>query len=159
MPTLFVAGQILRASQLNAIIPGSSFSGTDLTQRTTTSAGYTETLTPAGLCGVSFTGPVSGIVRIDWKGDISNSGATGVNAISIAVRTGSVVGSGTVVIAADDNYALRNDTTTSLATAGVFHVLSGLTAGTVYNVSLSQRCGAGTLTVARREVTVTQIVQ
>jgi hypothetical protein len=129
----------------------------DATSRTTTSAAYTETLTPAGLCGVSFTAPTSGAVRIDWKADISANSAA-VHGISYELRTGSTIGSGTSVLASNDDRALRNDANGVLIGVGVFDIVTGLTGGNVYNVSLSQRTGSGTLTVARRLLIVTQLL-
>lgn len=157
----FYAAQILRASQLNAIASVSSYSNVDLTSRTTTT-GYTETLSPAGLCGVAFIAPISGTVRIDWKADMSNATASALCAMSFNVRSGTVVGSGTLFLGASDDIAARNDNpstgSTGLHDYSCFSIVSGLTAGASYNVSLSQRTNAGTLTVARRNVIVTQMV-
>src|SRR4051794_39125410 len=150
------AGSNLTAVALDAMVADWA-SNFDVTSRTTTSAGYTETLTPAGLCGIAFVAPTSGSVRIDWKGDIS-ANAAGVHAMSYELRTGSTVGAGTSVLVGNDDRALRNDTNALLMDFGIFDVVTGLTGGSSYNVSLTQRTGAGTLTVARRLVLVTQLL-
>lgn len=153
-----VAGQILRASTLNNLILV-TYSGTlDNTSRTTTSVAYTETLTAAGLAGVAFTAGISGAVRIEWRGEMTN-GSAGFNFMSINVRSDSVIGSGSVIVAASDDLAARSDFSAAGQTKNYsqFYIATGLTLGSAYNVSISQRCQTGTLTVNRRQVSVNQI--
>ncbi len=156
----FHAGQIVTADQLNALVPGVTVqSALDTATRTTTSITYTETLTAAGLCAVAFTAPPSGAVRIDWRGEMYNSSA-GINCISFNLYTGVSLGSGSLVVAADDNYAARNDHISAVISDknyAQFYIATGLTAGASYNVSLAQRTNAGTINVTRRLVAVTQL--
>lgn len=155
MPTT-PAGSNLTGAALAAMVPA-WVSVFDATSRTTTSAGYTETLSPAGLCAVSFTAPASGAIRIDWKADISGN-TLAVHGISYELRTGSTLGAGTSILSGNDDRALRNDANGILLGMGVFDIVTGLTGNAVYNVSLSQRTGSGTLTVARRLLIVTPLV-
>lgn len=145
----FSAGQILLASQLNA---QADVTNADATSRTTTSTAYTTTLTPATICGVAFVAPPSGKVKILWNAELSNSGAS-FSLVSPQVATGGTVGSGTVVLAADDARTINHNGTTSERN-GAITTCSGLTAGDTYNVALYHRVGSGTGTFLRREVVV-----
>lgn len=145
----FSAGQILLASQLNA---QADVSNSDATSRTTTSTAYTTTLTAATICGVSFVAPPSGKVKIFWNAEASNSGAS-FSLTSPQVATGSTVGSGTVILAADDARTI-NVTGTTTDRHGASTTCTGLTAGSTYNVALYHRVGSGTGTFLRREVIV-----
>lgn len=143
-----LAGQKLRASDLNT----ASVSNADATSRTTTSASYTTTLSPANICGVSFTAPPSGKVLLLWVTYMVNSGV-GYCLCSPEIRTGSTVGSGTVFLAAHDDRTVQS-TGTSADRVGASYLATGLTAATVYNVALTHLVQSGTGTFLRREVTV-----
>jgi hypothetical protein len=145
----FSAGQILLASQLNA---QADVSNADATSRTTTSTAYTTTLSPATICGIAFVAPPSGKVKILWNNEASNSGAS-FTLTSPQVATGSTVGSGTVVLAADDARTTNVGGTTS-DRHGASTTCTGLTPGDTYNVALYHRVGSGTGTFLRREVIV-----
>lgn len=144
------AGNIIYASDVLMMVS----SAVDLTSRTTTSVSFTGTMTPAGLCGVAFSGPPSGTVTITWSVELKNS-AGNATGCSPAVRTGAVVGSGSNVLVASFDYAIRNDSSDFLR-AGSTYQLTGLTNGTAYNVSLEQIVTAGTGTFARRAVQISQ---
>lgn len=148
----FAAGQPLTANDLN-MTPATN---TDATSRTTTSAVYTTTLSPANICGVAFTGPPSGKVMIHWAAESSNSGVSGFCLTSPEVRTGTTVGSGTVVLAASDDNITRNDDATANVAhrVGASYLLTGLTSGTSYNVALNHRVSVGTGTYLRRSVII-----
>lgn len=146
------AGNVIYANDLLMMVS----SATDLTSRTTTSTAFTGTMTPAGLCGVAFIAPPSGNVTIHWSVELKNS-ASNATGCSPAVRTGTTVGSGSNVLVASFDYAIRNDSVDFLR-AGSTYLLTGLTAGTQYNVSLEQIVTAGTGTFARRAVQVVPIV-
>lgn len=161
MPT-FSAGQRVTGAQLNqlstqidALTAATSTAGvtaTDATSRTTTSTSYTGTLSPAGLCGVSFVAPQSGKVEIHWAAELFNDTPPNNARVSPAVRTGSTVGSGTVVLAASDARAVL---ATTVIRTGASMQVTGLTAGSTYNVSLEQRIfSGGTGTFLSREVNV-----
>jgi len=128
------------------------------TAGTTTSTSYTATLTGAGACGVSFTAPASGKVRVDWGGQISNGAGTGLVGISFELRTGNVVGSGTVIqAAADATAAFLVGTSVNTRMFGYDNV-PGLTANTSYNVQTMQRVSAGTGTFQQRTITVAPVL-
>ncbi len=146
------AGNIIYANDLLMMVS----SAVDLTSRTTTSVTFTGTMTPAGLCGVAFIAPPSGNVTIHWSVELKNSGANATGC-SPAVRTDTVVGSGSPVLAASFDYAIRNDSVDFIR-AGSTYLLTGLTPGNQYNVSLEQVVTAGTGTFARRAVQVVPVV-
>lgn len=158
LPT-FNAGNKLRASELRAIVDAmnaATVRNADATTRTTTSTGYTTALTPANICGVSFTAPQSGKVRITWSASLSNSNPPNIAQCSPGIRTGATVGSGTVVQAAGGNVHI---TATTNMRAGASTEVTGLTPGTVYNVALEQRAfSAGTATFDSREVSVAPLL-
>ena len=144
----FAAGQKLRASYLE--IPTQS--AFDQTSRTTTSTTFTSVLTPAGLCGLVFTAPPSGKVTIDHSVELKNS-STFYSICAPSVRAGSTIGSGTIIFPSQFDYGVRNDQSALLRNSSS-HLLTGLTPGSVYNVSLEQVVGGGTGTFVRREVIV-----
>lgn len=122
---------------------------------TVTSGTYTGTRTgTANVVGVTFKAPQSGVVRIDWASGIFNSSAANYTLCSIEVRTGTTIGSGTIVLAASDNYALQASIATEIKIAD-WYMLSGLTPRADYNVRLMYRVFAGTGTFNRPKVLVT----
>lgn len=144
----YLAGQKLRASDLNI----ASVSDSDVTSRTTTSTTFTSTLSPATICGTAFTAPPSGKVAIHWATSLSNNSSPNVAQCSPAVRTGSTVGSGTTFQAAGATTAI---TSVGNIRAGATILVTGLTAGSLYNVALEHRAfSAGTATFLERHVIV-----
>lgn len=98
-------------------------------------------------CGVVFTAPPSGRVTIYWSGGLRNldSDGSAVAYLSPEVRTGGVVGSGSLILAGHDNRTVRTNLGgIHTARAGAAHVLSGLTAGATYNVRLLHRVTSST---------------
>lgn len=141
------------ATALSALVAGmTAVVNADATSRGTTSLTYTSTLSPANICGVSFTAPASGKVLITWRMALSNSGS-GFTACSPQIAAGSTVGSGAVFLAADDARTLSTDAAT-FEGQGATLLVTGLTAATVYNVALYHRVASGTGTYLRREVNV-----
>lgn len=142
------AGNIIYASDLLM----TTAQNTDTTARTTTSTSYTTTLAPAGLCGVSFVAPPSGKVMIEWGCGLDNSSAPSLAVCSFAVRAGSTVGSGVSFQASDDGRAISGQL---YHRSGASSEVTGLTAGSTYNVVLEHRtASAGTGTFSNRSVTV-----
>lgn len=131
-------------------------SATDTTSRTTSSVGYTTTLAPAGLCGVSFTAPPSGNVMIIWEAYQVNSGV-GYCLTSFRIAAGSTVGAGATVLGESDDRTLQN-TGTGADRGSAHYLVTGLTAGTVYNVTLYHGVQSGTATLLRRDVTVIPLI-
>lgn len=129
-----------------------SVTAVDNTSRTTTSTSFTQVMSPAGLCGVAFVAPQSGKIYISMNNEISNSGAN-FTLTSYSIRTGSVVGSGTLFQAASQDETIRNDSTT-IHRYGVGSFASGLTPGQTYNIVLEHSVQLGTGTFTRRRVVV-----
>lgn len=149
----FLSGQVVTAAELNALVLLSYNNEQLVDTPTTTSTSYVSIGTT---CGTAFVAPASGNVEIKWFTELKNSGAGNVTICTIAVRTGSTVGSGTTVYASSDNNPLCRGDVTGTVTPSAFHPLTGLTPGANYNVQLEFRVSTGTGTAGRRGVTVTQ---
>lgn len=125
---------------------------TQATSGTTTSISYTATLTGGTACGVAFTAPASGKVLIYNKAYFYNSAAgTSFSFCTARVRTGASIGSGSDVLAAADTEA---NVTTHVAAQTVVRLLTGLTAGSAYNVQQLFRVDAGTGTFLNKHLIV-----
>lgn len=127
---------------------------------TTTSTSFTTTRSGAtSPVGVSFTAPPSGKVMIAWAAGLQNS-STGANAYSLVtfqIRQGTTIGSGTSVVAGDDNKSLQVHNLASgngERQMGRTEAYFSLTAGNSYNVSLMFRVGANTGTFSRVSITL-----
>lgn len=104
-------------------------------------------------CGVAFTAPTTGRVMVDWRAQFDHDTAGGFVSVSPVIRTGSTVGAGSVIVAADDSRALIS-AGTELAQMGTSRLVTGLTPGTVYNVRLEHLQSGGVGTLLRRAVAV-----
>lgn len=95
----------------------------------------------ATIVGVVFQAPTSGTVLLIYGARLSLNSATAARVMLTAeVRAGSSIGSGTVVAAANDAWAIEIGPTASMRLgAGQSQPVSGLTPGTSYNVSLWHR--------------------
>jgi hypothetical protein len=151
---VILAGQRIRALD---------FAGTAYDQEsavdTTTSTSYVN----GTLHGVAFVAPTSGSVWIEWGGMLGSNTTTITSPpyvyLSIYVRTGSTVASGTDVLISDDTNAIlfyKHDTNAVfLYDAGArAYKLEGLTAGSSYNVITQFRATAATAAVNDRWVKV-----
>jgi hypothetical protein len=119
---------------------------------TVTATAFTATRTGAGgEAGMSFVAPGSGIVVIHWHCGLSNATAGAFTLMSFEVRTGSTVGSGTVVQAAADTVTIQGNATTE-ASSGTWYPVTGLTPGSTYNVRPMYRVGSGTGTFNRPRI-------
>lgn len=128
------AGQTIRAAD---------FDGYASTLDTTDETGFNSTAYTLGgtTVGVAFRAPTSGSVLLMWtaRGRLNATAGERV-LVSAEVRTGSTVGSGTVIDAAvDDSSVEWGQATNDRLSAGHQRVVTGLTAGTTYNVSLWHR--------------------
>jgi hypothetical protein len=148
-----LAGQRIRALDL----AGTAYDY-ETANDTTTSTSYVD----GTVHGVAFTAPTSGRVVITWGGAIANN-TTAVTAtavyLSIYVRTGSTVDAGSDVFVADDEYAVKAGKQTTSAiypyTSGsMSYRLTGLTAGSSYNVITQFRATTSTAAVDNRWVLV-----
>ena len=118
--------------------------------------GFTDTSYAPGAnaCAVVFTAPPSGRVTVTWAARMETNTGDGV-LVSVEVRSGDTVGSGGVVAAADDDYAVE--------TAGVasgndqksnFRLVSGLTPGAKYHARTMHKVTAGNADLFSRQVLV-----
>lgn len=122
------------------------------------STASTSFVTLAGDPGVAFTAPPSGRVIVHFASTFDNTLADTFGMMAFQIRTGSTVGAGTVVIAANDNDSIgtagTNDTSFGRTT-----LVTSLTAGSLYNVqALYKRfLGTGTSFFARRSILVVPV--
>jgi hypothetical protein len=132
--------------------PPAVTSGVETTNQSPVSTSYA-----AGTaCGVVFYAPTTGRVLIEWRSFIDNNTAGAHTLLSIEVRTGNAIGSGTVVLDPSDEYSLQHEGTNQLR-LGAFYPLDGLDPGDQYNVRLMHRVTGGTGTLDDREVMVTPL--
>lgn len=106
--------------------------------------------------GVVFFAPGTGRVRVKVGAFLRNSTTSG-TFMGAAIRTGDVVGSGTLVQAAADGDAAQMNGDGSNTDGGrvmVEYVIEGLVPGAVYNARMEHRVGAGTGTFERRTIIV-----
>lgn len=153
---MVLAGQIIRALDFAGFASASDT--TDVTNFNTTSF-----VLGSPIVGVSFVAPTSGSVNVFWGGKLRLNSATGVRVfLAAAVRTGGTVGSGTDVAGTDEDWALEvGEAAGARLGASRTRPVTGLTAGSTYNVSLWHKnaisvASAGTFMF--RDVTVTGVV-
>lgn len=88
--------------------------------------------------GTTFIAPTSGVVLLLWHARFESNTA-GANAlVSVSLRTGGTLGSGTVVSGANDESALEVTGTARLQ-AGMHRRVPGLTPGDTYNVRVEHK--------------------
>ncbi len=122
---------------------------------TFTSTSYVATSTGLAQCGVAFIAPQSGKVSIEWSAEPSATASF--TLVSIEVKDGATVGSGTGVFGPDDNYTARNDNANPIGSYARKNI-TGLTPGMPYNVRTMHRRGTATNgDVGRRKIWVTPI--
>lgn len=123
------------------------------TDGTTTSGVYTATLTGATTASLTFIATASGKVIIHNNANCKNSGSSP-SLCTIEVRAGAVVGSGTVVLAAGNEDAVFSSSEIS---SGRTTMITGLTAGSTYNVRQLFAVVGGTGTFGKRNL-IAQLV-
>lgn len=139
-----------------------TLSGVPITQSSSVAATVSTTSTSyvalAGNPGLSFTAPTSGRVIIAIGAALTGSAADTYAMMGFQVRTGSVIGSGTIIQAADNNEVVANLGLSDIAASHV-SLVSGLTAGDPYNVQVLYKMlsGTGTAFFARRNVIVQSV--
>lgn len=151
-PTVIVRGLLQWQDFTNGAV-STLASASDITLRTTASTAYTSVLAPAGICGVTFVAPQTGVVSIDVGAFFDNTLAASFTIASPQVRVGNVIGAGAIVVAASDDMAPYISGTDGLSISREF-VITGLTPGTTYNAEILQRVTAGTGTYQRRTIMV-----
>lgn len=126
-----VAGQIIRAAD---------FGGYASVENTTDETNFNSTAFTLGATtvGLTFIAPTSGGVIVLWNARANLNSATGVRVVvSAEVRSGSTIGSGTVMAAAGDDQAVELGQAANTRVGAASHrVVTGLTPGAVYNVAL-----------------------
>lgn len=127
----FVAGNYLLADLAHQ-------SNVQTTVSTSVSTSYANL---SNIAGVAFTAPASGTVTIFYTARLGNTLSTGGAAITPWIGEGSTVGSGTEILAASDLRCLLYLLSTAAEDIrmGGHHTQTGLTPGTVYNVSMRGR--------------------
>lgn len=145
-----------KLNSLDDIAPANDHEGTDETAFTSTT--YT---TGANVCGISFIAPTSGSVTVWWSARFQVNTAARWVGVTVEVKTGSTLGSGTVVSAGADNSCLESSQTTgaggdSRTQAAMYRKVDGLTAGSTYNVVTQHRVinGVGNGDIYERDVMV-----
>lgn len=108
-------------------------------------------------CGVAFVAPPSGVVQVAYGAFQAHSLAAGFSITSPQVAAGGSVGAGAVFYAANDDECVQV-TGTNGFNQGATVRISGLTAGSTYNVALYTRVSAATGSLRRRRVMVTPIL-
>lgn len=142
------AGDIIKALDFPAAV-----SAAEDTSGTTTSTTYTSTLTGGVACGVTFIAPTSGRVIVHNAALLDHSSASGETYLGWILRTGSTVGSGTVVVSAADSRAILH-VGTAAERHGADHLAGGLTPGATYNIIQAFRTSASTATYANKVLIV-----
>jgi hypothetical protein len=148
MPDLTAGSRVLAVDtppSVNSTVDP-SFNLTNTSYATTSTGGtYSD-------CAVVFVAPTSGRVLVHLAARMSNTGASDGTMVCSETRTGSTIGSGTVVDGVGDRGPSHYGTT--LARTGAAHFISGLTAGATYNCRMLHKVTASAGTVALRELTV-----
>lgn len=126
---------------------------TDLGTITSTSFTGDRTGT-ANEAGIAFVAPSSGKVKVHISCGLFNSGAGSFNVASYEVRSGAVIGSGTVVVAADVGRGLQMYGTSETRFGSEF-LVEGLSAGASYNARMMYLTQSGTMSVDRPGIIVT----
>lgn len=158
-----VAGDIqLLANELDVVIGDlalpTAFESVDtaITNGTTTSVTFVNTLTTSGIRGVAFSAPASGKVDVILSCGGFNSNVGEYTLVSAEVRSGSILGSGTVAKASDENCCSQVQST--VASGAGQHALvvqvSGLTPHASYNACMTYRRTLGTGSFNRRRIKV-----
>jgi hypothetical protein len=148
-----LAGQRIRALD---------FAGDAYDYETANDTTASTSFTNGTLHGVAFTAPTSGSVWITFGGAIGNNAATALTILSYMsfyVRTGSSIGAGTDVLVPDNERAIRMSKLSATAghiydEASFSYKLTGLTAGSSYNVITQFKAVSGTASCDDRWIRV-----
>jgi hypothetical protein len=108
------------------------------------------------VCGVAFVAPPSGRAAVHWAARMESNTGNGV-LVSVEVRTGSTIGSGTVLSDYDpqDSHSIEiGDLANGNLQAANFRLITGLTPGASYNARTMQRVTAGDADIFDRYIMV-----
>lgn len=144
------AGQILRAQDF----PSSEELAVD-TDESVSSTTYIPG--PNATCGVVFTAPTSGKALILWYAR-GEADSTNTLLVSTRVGTGNVIGSGDSFSGSSDNWSIEiTSGTNNNAGMSAHRMVTGLTAGSQYNVQTEHRVTTGTGEVFYRRCTAVPV--
>lgn len=128
-----------------------------ITDGTTTSTTFTNSLTTTLICGIAFVAPATGSVVVLYQASGRNGTAGAFTIIEFEVKTGSTVGSGSVFRPSDENIAstFQSDSAGQQGQHGGHDLVTGLTPGSAYNACIVYRVNtASTGTFNRRKITI-----
>lgn len=124
-------------------------------EEATNLTGFSNTAFAAGspVCGVTFTAPPSGSGKYLWHVNCEPDTADDLF-VSVETRTGSTIGSGTVVRAGSSDRSIHPPQIagTGEIQCGTYWEISGLTPGSVYNAFTVHRMTAGTGSIFHRAI-------
>ncbi|MFE6025530.1 hypothetical protein [Streptomyces niveus] len=145
------------------LLAGSTVTGLDTPQtqydddQTDVAVAGTAFVTGSPAVGVVFTAPTTGRVRVDWHSRFQPSSANHLQ-VGFALRTGSVLGSGTLLQDGLNETCLEAPPVSGPSgrvQGGMFMILSGLVPGDTYNaVTCHRMVVGGTGTVFARSIGV-----
>jgi len=152
--SMLILGGSNRSVSVPVSVPGSSADS-----GTTTSDTYVTSLTGATLAtaGAAFIAPPSGTVYVMCKAAAQNDTVNDFALVDFQVRQGSTINAGTVVRATNDNTAgiVKAGVANQQATIVSADVVTGLTPGAAYNVTMAfRRAVGGTASYNRRHALV-----
>lgn len=147
------------------LLAGSTVTGLDtpaaqFDEDTADIVGFTNTAFASGtpIVGVAFTAPTTGRVLVLWHARFNPTSAVAAQ-VGFALRTGAVVGSGTLIQDGLNEGCLESPNVSGgggRVQGGTFYPLSGLTPGAQYNAVVCHRMtAAGSGTIFTRYITVT----
>lgn len=128
----------------------------------TTQPAYSSTTFTAGsqTCAVAFVAPPSGVVAVHWKSYFQAGINDKMSFVGVEIRTGAVIGSGSVVVAANstDAIAIAGTVTSGVPLrlkGSTYKLITALTGGASYHARLMyQTESGGNIIVFTREVMV-----
>lgn len=113
-------------------------------------------------CSTTFVAPDSGSIYVTVAGHIEQNTSGGFAYMSYEIRTGAVVGSGSVVQAAVTDYGvgiggIATALTADRISASREKLITGLTPGATYNIRTMHQTTSGTLDVFYRELLIKMV--
>ena len=145
------AGQIIRAAD---------FDGFAAVTQDTAESGVTSTTFIPGtaVCGTTFVAPTSGRVVVNWAARVEVNTSSARAQVTVQVREGATIGSGTVVSGISGPSSVEIGITADIRLAGgTIREVTGLTPGSTYNVQTMHAVSSGTADILSRRFVVTPI--
>lgn len=149
MPDL-LAGSTVRALDTPPAVSDTQLDGFSFTNTTygvgSTDGTYVD-------CGTAFMAPTTGRVLVILSAQIVNA-AVNTTRMAPVVREGPVIGSGAVIVPANDVNSIANQGPNTAVLAAQVALIENLSPGETYNVRLEHRVSGGTGTLWNRRVVV-----